>query len=122
VNDGFAYLQLRQSIVSGPSDVNREFRSAVEGHQHSDVNEASLLFRETWSRPSISPAKLRDQLLSRPRELRRSILQSAVDVLIANYTSSHLQSFFEQLLVELIVFRIGRHDGRASLVAVRQES
>ena len=73
------------------------------------TQKTALLPVQTWSPPDVAPSPLGDELLSRPRE-RAGVLQRAVDVLVAEDGPTHLQPLFEELVVQVVDFRVRGHD------------
>ena len=75
------------------------------------TQKTALLPVQTRPPPDVAPGPFGDELLSWPRE-GAGVLQCAVDVLVAEDSPAHLQSFFEQIVVQVLGFRVCGHDGR----------
>lgn len=75
------------------------------------TQKTALLPIQTRPPPDGAPGPLGDELLSRPRE-GAGVLQRAIDILVAEDGSAHLQPLFEELVVQLVDFRIRGHGGQ----------
>lgn len=73
------------------------------------TQKTALLPVQTRPPPDVAPDPLGDELLSRPCE-RAGLLQRVVDVLVAKDGPAHLQPLFEELVVQVVDFRVRGHD------------
>lgn len=73
------------------------------------TQKTALLPVQTRPPPNVAPGPLCNEFLSWPR-IRAGALQRVVDVLVAEYGPAHLQPLLKELVVQVLSFRVRRHD------------